>query len=121
MEDYSSLYSGADASQANIYSAIIDSAATITSNIMSVKAKKLEMQAAIDEIKAKQQQALTDAMVRKYQEEIAYYEYIESILDDLQHKLEKMQRKQQRKRVIVYGGCALIMLAVIGISFNQKR
>lgn len=121
MADYSSLYNSGNATKADVASAAIDSAATITENILSVKAFKKQMQASLDEIRAKRVQAVTDALMRKYDEEIAYYEYIESILDELQRDLELMQKRQQRKRLIVYSSCALLTLLAVGVLYSKDR
>lgn len=117
--DYTSLFKDTDATEADYISQIISSSVDITTNIMSVRTQKYELEARINEIREKRTQAVTEAIKKRYDEEIAYCEYVESILDELQYKLEQLQKKQQRKRIIIYGGCALIALFTIAVAYKK--
>lgn len=117
--DYSSLYSGESSGYASIASTAIKASADITDNIMSVKSFKYEMQSYLDQINANRQEAINAEIQRRWEEEIAYTEYVLYVLDDLQAKLEKIQQKQQRKKLIVYGTCAALTFGIILVSLKK--
>lgn len=117
--DYSSLYSGEGSGYASIASTAIKASADITDNIMSVKSFKYEMQSYLDQINANRQEAINAEIKRRWDEEIAYTEYVVSVLNDLQYKLEELQRKQQRKRMLIYGTCAALTIGVVIVSLKR--
>lgn len=121
MEDYTELYSNMDASEADYINSIVNSSVDIATNIMSVKQQKYELEAEINSIKALRDATFSSYYRQQYEEQIAYYEYLDECLDHALDMLKEIQERQQRKKIIIYGTSAFLAVSAVLFALARRK
>lgn len=121
MNDYAELYSNMNASDADYISSIISNSVDIATNIMSVRTQKYELEAKITNIKALRDATYTEYYRQQYEDQIAYYEYLDACLDQALEILEEIQERQHRKKMIIYGVSAFFAASAVLFALAGKK
>ena len=117
--DFSSLQNGGEAGGFDYASQAVQAMDAVMTTIAEVKSAKANYEDLVRQHKAYLQQCRSQEEIAKMQSWIDYYQTIVDLLDEVIEKREKIDKKNNTKRVLIFGGA--ISVAVLLTYLAVKR
>lgn len=117
--DFSKFENGAEASGFDYAQLAVKAVDEVMGTIAECKKAKAEYEDLVRQHKAYLQQCRTQEEIAKMQSWIDYYQTIVDLLDEVIEKREKADKKNNTKRVLIFGGA--ISVAVLLTYLAVKR
>lgn len=98
---------------------LVNSISQVASSIAEISAQKASYEQKVLEYKTALETARTQAQVDQYNQRIAYYQYVADALDEIIDAKKAINRRNNIKRVVIFGGAIAVSLWLAYSSYKK--